>query len=363
MKAREQHGGYMPQLDGLRALAVGGVLIDHFVPKAHALNVALHWGRLGVLLFFVLSGFLITGLLIDAKGRSGAGSLLRRFYARRFLRIFPIYYLTILAVCIMDPGFRALAGWHLLYLSNMAGPLGGIDFGYSGHLWTLAVEEQFYLLWPLAVLAVPNRRLKDVALTLVLCSVALKLTGGLWAVDLGALRRPLWGNFDSLCAGGYLAIVSRERGEVRIPIFVPILAMGGLLFPGTHEGSAILPVLEDVSNVALSAYLIAGASRGFQGWFGWGLEVAPVRYMGRISYGIYLYHLFIFGLIPGLGGLGWVAATLVLSALSWELLEKPINNLKRHFAYEGDEGPKGLGAGRSADPEGSVLAPNAPGGK
>ena len=141
--------GRVAQLDSLRALAVGGVLFAHFVPAGHPL-AALHllpWGSLGVQLFFVLSGTLITGILLGCKAeveatRQSVGFSLRRFYARRCLRIFPAYYATLLLTAFtLWPVVRESLPWHLVYASNFYVVRQGGWPDTVAHLWTLSVEE------------------------------------------------------------------------------------------------------------------------------------------------------------------------------------------------------------------------------
>ena len=127
--------GYMPQLDALRAIAVGAVILHHFLPLGRFIPYDfVTFGDLGVRLFFVLSGFLITGILLKCKSKVDLGDEspsfeLRQFYVRRFLRIFPVYYLTLAIVAILNvPTVRTTFFWHLSYLSNVYFALrGGFD--------------------------------------------------------------------------------------------------------------------------------------------------------------------------------------------------------------------------------------------
>src|SRR5208337_4189358 len=147
-------------LDGIRALAVIAVMIQHFDPGT------VRWiklGHVGVRVFFVLSGFLITGILLQARQSAEIDGLskwrvLRNFYARRFLRIFPIYYLVILVTWVAGIAeMRESVGWNLSYLSNFYFYQRGTGNYSVTHLWSLAVEEQFYLLWPLLILFLPRK--------------------------------------------------------------------------------------------------------------------------------------------------------------------------------------------------------------
>jgi peptidoglycan/LPS O-acetylase OafA/YrhL len=152
----------MPQLDALRAFAVLSVLAVHFVSHPPRWLEVVPWAACGVQLFFVLSGFLITGILLDSRNEVEAGAsrfwMLRQFYTRRFLRIFPLYYAVVLVGWLIKlPGFTETLGWNLSYLTNFYILQKGAWIEVASHLWTLSVEEQFYLVWPWVVLFLPNK--------------------------------------------------------------------------------------------------------------------------------------------------------------------------------------------------------------
>src|SRR5689334_6993090 len=151
---------YMPQLDALRALAVLAVMVHHFLPVDRFIPPDyITLGFLAVRLFFVLSGFLITGILLSYRSDTRDNAL-RRFYLRRVLRIFPIYYLTLfIALALQVRAIQLGAFWHLTYLSNYVAPFHPEWMGPASHFWTLAVEEQFYFVWPFIVLFVPRKYL------------------------------------------------------------------------------------------------------------------------------------------------------------------------------------------------------------
>ena len=157
---------YYKQLDGLRAFAVIAVIISHWFPHTHFLNSYLPLGILGVCLFFVLSGFLITGILIKSKEslESGKtiGTVALNFFTRRSLRLFPAFYLTILIVILFDynPNEQGPFYWHIAYLSNVVVYLKNAWIGRLSHFWTLAVEEQFYFIWFWIVILVHKKYLK-----------------------------------------------------------------------------------------------------------------------------------------------------------------------------------------------------------
>lgn len=161
--AAESSLDYMPQLDGLRAVAVTAVMFHHFDIVHGAASYGVH-------LFFVLSGFLITGILVRSKAAIDSGlesvkHALRRFYVRRTLRIFPLYYAVVLiGIAVNAESAREYAPWLLTYMINLKMAAQGWYIANFAHLWSLAVEEQFYLVWPFLVLIVRRRWLVWVAI-------------------------------------------------------------------------------------------------------------------------------------------------------------------------------------------------------
>jgi peptidoglycan/LPS O-acetylase OafA/YrhL len=154
-----------PELDGLRAVAAFAVLVGHLYPRSTWVVDGFHFGRFGVDLFFILSGFLIVNILLQGRagierGRSLAGQL-KNFYVRRVLRIFPLYFGILLVFGVLRYGtVPSQFWWHATYTSNYGTALYGINFGNFEHFWSLCVEEQFYLVIPLSVLALPPRKLR-----------------------------------------------------------------------------------------------------------------------------------------------------------------------------------------------------------
>jgi peptidoglycan/LPS O-acetylase OafA/YrhL len=344
-------GGYMPHLDGLRALAVAAVMATHWLPEHWKFGLPL---ATGVQLFFVLSGFLITGILLDSKRGDGLGCnsrAIRNFYARRFLRIFPLYYvaLAVAAACAV-PGLRETLWWHLAYLSNFAfyqHPGFGTPIG---HFWSLAVEEQFYLMWPWLIMLVPNRRLWLVMLGVGLCGPLYRLAGLMFPrIECFYIGTP--GSFDSLALGAGLALGVRS-GSVLFGRFVRwrwwIAAAAAVAAGVVQYGPGLpKPVYESLLLLALSvlyAVLIYQGSVGFGGWVGKLFDLRPVRYTGRISYGLYVIHNFaslatlallrelpMLKLIPGNILVLNTVLTFGTAALSWHLYEARLNALKRYF--------------------------------
>src|SRR5579859_2038499 len=214
----------IPALDGLRGMAILLVLLLHATlaiePEARTERFLAFWtsgGWAGVDLFFVLSGFLITGILWDTKGRSG---FLRAFYARRALRILPLYYL-VLALLIFAIGRGAIAGFEPLYwlhLSDFALAHGWFsDARYNGQ-WSLAIEEQFYLVWPALVLLLGRRRLLGICAILIGLALASRIAlvfDGAASVAIYVLP---WCRMDTLATGAALALLA--RGPLGLGLYV-----------------------------------------------------------------------------------------------------------------------------------------------
>jgi peptidoglycan/LPS O-acetylase OafA/YrhL len=150
---------YYPSLDTLRAIAIIMVIISHWLPYYHPLNTFLPLGPMGVTLFFVLSGFLITGILLNEKTKKDllqrtSWQIFKSFYFKRSIRIFPLYYLTLVVLLLMNvPNMAKYWGWHFGYASNFLFYLEkSFTNDYVAPLWSLSVEEQFYFIWPFAIL-------------------------------------------------------------------------------------------------------------------------------------------------------------------------------------------------------------------
>ena len=353
---------HMPQLDGLRALAVLAVVWFHWIPGAiKPLGVSL--GEMGVNLFFVLSGFLITGILLDnVRARSEENfHVLRQFYFRRLLRIFPLYYATIFLLVLLNiPPFREAFGWHLLYLQNFYQWKHGAGI-WGSHLWTLAVEEQFYILWPFFVLFTPGKWLPVLLPLAILIGPLFRFV--CWKNGMpDEVVRLLPAAVDTLVLGASMALVVRSAGShlVRKLAFLALVTGGSLLVLIHLTDILVLKAFRTTAVGLVFTWLIWRASIGFRGVIGRLLECGPATYLGKISYGVYVIHgfpgaiwnwFFYSAPVPGhrifdyLGlphnlmdslwiHLGWnLVFTTVLSILSWKYFEAPINSLKRFFPY------------------------------
>jgi peptidoglycan/LPS O-acetylase OafA/YrhL len=365
--------GYMPQLDALRAFAVLAVLVGHAMPW---IGEVVPLAQAGVRLFFVLSGYLITALLLryreqaEGGGRWGA---LARFYVRRGLRIWPLYFFIIALALAFDVGpVHEVLPWLLTHTVNFCIALRGEWVDGFFHFWTLAVEEQFYLAWPLVVLFAPRRLLLPVTLGLI--AVGPLYRG--WAVSHG------WGViwtycptpacFDTLGAGALLALllhnparaggVDRGLRLVALPaglaavVLLSVLRRYGVPWPQE--------ILFDLALALVFSWLVRSAGRGVGGLPGWVLGARPILYLGTISYGVYAYHVFLPEFLPALtrtvvSGLGvstptpgWLriaafaVCLIAVPMLSWHFLEKPINALKDSLGRRPAAGPATPGVSR-----------------
>jgi len=354
--ARPESGApaHMPQLDGLRCVAVLLVILAHAGPAWATRFGTWGVGVYGVWLFFVLSAFLITGILLRVRDSAvPLGSALRTFYVRRFLRIFPAYYGVIAAARLLDLPFtpRVLLA-HLLYLSNT--PLAAQGPAALGHFWSLAVEEQFYLVWPLLVLLAPARRLPRIFLWAVVIGLATR--GGLLLAGstVREAQPHMPSNLDSLGVGALLAwhwhvaphALELRRRWLRIALSVALILMTvTLVLSVTGRRSPALGMIESTSAALAGVWLVDRCARGTRDWFGGMLLWRPVAYVGTISYGVYLVQTPIRwmlgealdrqGVRDGSIALFFAVAALsgVVAAASWHLYEGPINALKRRFPY------------------------------
>ncbi|HEX5479179.1 MAG TPA: acyltransferase [Dehalococcoidia bacterium] len=378
---RAADGDRVPWLDGMRGLAVLLVMAVHLpsvtrVPSPsrfdRAVTMLSQNGWIGVDLFFVLSGMLITGILLDTKGSIGYW---RRFYVRRVLRIFPLYYAFLIAVFMLAPlmypseggavaELRHAETWFALYLTNgWVAARHGVDFNLfgTGPVWSLSVEEQFYLLWPFVVLLLSRRGLTVFCVGLVVFAAALRL------VLLAAGAAPVVvyeatpARCDTLALGALLALALRDdtwRAQALRHARPVSLAMVGLLvLLGIACHGLAWPdkrvLVYGLTPIALlMASLVAQGFRG--GAVAAAFSASPMRWLGRYSYAIYLFHLPIgvwlcehwhaqtrlmaHGIPEAVADpLCWLAVSAITFAaawVSWQVYEKQFLKLKRFVRYE-----------------------------
>ena len=347
--------GYMPQLDGLRAVAAIAVVFSHTVLIGEQLDS----GGFGVNVFFVLSGFLITGILLDSRAAAesrGRGRLdvWKAFYARRFLRIFPLYYAVLALGALLGIAvvWQTLP-WTLTYLTNfLVAKQNSWPEVPVAPLWSLAVEEQFYLIVPVLFLLLPRKHLLGFTMGMVALGPLSRMAMGFsWGDGIAAIVL-LPSRLDTLGLGALLAVIRRmeSRDRWKVPGAVAIGAIVLLVSAQMLDSRiGIWPVqlaLHIACQGIIGVWLVSGASLGFSGVAGWVLGSKPLVYVGRISYGVYVYHGFVlaaegkwFSRIRPRAGLhefvAVLAVTIVVAAISWHLFESPINGLKKYFPYLG----------------------------
>lgn len=316
---------HLPALDGLRGIAAITVVLNHA-----GVRVPLY----GVEVFFVLSGFLITRLLIAELHRTG-GVDLRRFYTRRAYRLLPAFGVLLLVVPIMLAGTAwavtaqdvAVSGTYLANLSRAAGH----DVGALGHTWSLAAEEQFYVLWPmvlaLVVWRLPSRNRHRVV---ALAAVTVVVWRG-WLYANGADWARIYNGFDThadaILAGCALALWPQLPRWCASWLVLPA-GLGLSVLAGREANGALCMTLGAAASLLLVGYVL-GHGHGLVGRV---LSLRPARYLGAISYGLYLWH---YPLQHALGvdahpGRVWVhvPAALVLAACSYRWVEQPMLALR-----------------------------------
>jgi peptidoglycan/LPS O-acetylase OafA/YrhL len=348
---------YFPQLDGLRALAIITVMIGHFSSNA-TIGKLVGYGDTGVVIFFCLSGFLITGILLDLKEipQSRFYSL-RVFYARRVLRIFPIYYLVVAVVATAGyTGVITNLPRLLTYTANYVPGLPVItDLGPLPHLWSLSVEEQFYVVWPALIFLVPRRFLPATILAVVCSSAAFKVFGALSGASYSVLVRSVFSCMDSLAAGAALAlarpVLPRIFDIFGSRILACSIALVSLLTAirfwvdadAWYRGHELLGVIYFQSIILLTCTAMMASVSGERWLLTKALESSPLVYTGRISYGLYIYHFIMPSVAPVLAPrylyahfpvLTIVALSFAVASLSWFAIERPILRLKRFFPYK-----------------------------
>lgn len=363
------------ELDGLRAFAILPVILYHCYPRQgwfRWIGFAGEAGWIGVDLFFVLSGYLITGILLGTVDRP---HYYRNFITRRTLRIFPLYYLCLVlftvATKLSGSGpWEAMqdwggVGWFVVYLGN-------IRVAWTGQyppifsfipLWSLQVEEQFYLLYPLVIWLLARHNLRRFLVGCVVAAPVLRICLLLFVPDSGTACHVLTPcRMDALALGGLVAIIARLPSRLQ-PSYAKLrlaAAIGGAIALGTYVFAqsgflgtskdlfmnSIAGSLIDIPCAALLAFVVLGPSSTLVRVLRWRTLV----YTGQIAYGLYLLHgpaswlaRTLFRLITGIEIPGHSAAAIpltflasfVAAGLSWRYFESPILGLKDRFTIRG----------------------------
>jgi peptidoglycan/LPS O-acetylase OafA/YrhL len=332
---------YIPELDGLRAVAITAVLFVHsnFGFETPALEKMRSCGWIGVDLFFAISGYLITSILLISRNQP---NYYRNFYARRGLRIWPLYYLLLIYVFVLSWHLGAWAKqdypnyihwqYYVFYVQNLVyAHLGSFALVIT---WSLCVEEQFYLLWPFAVRICSRRVLTGVAVAVLLLGTPFRMYLHHIRSDMGFFFT--FTRLDPIAAGALAVLQPRwfRHAWIAAPWAVWLLRRGD--FEYVYFALAL-------TFASLVLYAATRENRV--------LRAAPLRFLGKVSYGIYIFHPLAFGifwLTPVYSGVqNWPHANLFrlagqllfpipFASLSWYLFEQPILRLKRFF--ENDRG-------------------------
>lgn len=326
--------GHRPALDGLRGVAIVLVLLAHFDnPTANPFTGA---GATGVSVFFTLSGFLITSLLLEEREKTGRISL-RGFYLRRAARLMPALWAMVAVVVVLQLTIQPMGASTGLVVAVLASVSNiwqnSHEFGHAlGHTWSLSIEEQFYLIWPAALIFAAHkgrRAIVAVAVAGIGCSlVALAIPGG--SDDRGSIEQA-----GALMAGCLLAVLMSGRPEpVRRTYWPTLAALAGLApLIWMHD---VLPLwVYTVTPPVLTTVALwnLASGRGPR-W----LSGPVLRWFGKRSYGIYLWHYPIVYFVAGGGGaaIAWqplqvvrIVLALAVAELSWRLIEQPAQRWMR----------------------------------
>lgn len=384
------------EFDALRGLAAVAVILFHLQNQPGTWT---HFGFTGVHLFLILSGYLITGIILRHAGSPG---FLRAFFARRALRIWPIYYLTIAFLVIYQRYFYfnppSLSGlpyyltftqylWSYPGLANVLPHPRGVTIHGFDQSWTLALEEQFYLLWPLAILLCGRRMIVPMIAAIVALGVWVKTQSGpdgnfSWLLPYVA---------GSFAMGGLIALILRDPAQVKR--CRPLLSLGFLLsgaagfayvyaYYGPYAGTLpsfwspeYAPYWHSFQNYAfytLHFGIVGFVAVNAGAWFLAPLRMKELVYLGEISYGLYLYHVPVYWLVNNAGRHNatndpwtvWVAKiaiTFVVATLSYRYIERPILRLKKYFPYGSEvEADGAVEAQPEAAPRSRRAAPAPP---
>jgi peptidoglycan/LPS O-acetylase OafA/YrhL len=377
---RRPQAGFIPALDGLRGIAIILVMLHHFTYYRPTAGIDLLIGSVlffcwtGVDLFFVLSGFLITGILLDTRDSE---RYFTTFYARRTLRIFPLYYLVLFVAFIVLPRFPSLhpmllgqveevnlpPQWpYWLYLTNFSIAEGGWVHGWVDVAWSLAIEEQFYLVWPLMIWLCPPRVVALLCAVIIAAEPIARIYARSIEVPVLSIFVLPWFRLDGFAVGALLALAQRRGLLPLLDRWVPIVVVSGV------AGIIVCTIMGGhtwwwnrwmqqygYSLIAITggAMLVGALSRPADSRWPRMLSAGWLRAFGKYSYCLYLIHAPVmrivreyvfnpeeyktFGIAPWIAQMVFYAAAAApafgLAWLSWRLFEAPILRLKARFPY------------------------------
>jgi peptidoglycan/LPS O-acetylase OafA/YrhL len=349
--------GYLRELDGLRGIAITLVMIHRFYARGDS-PWFVEAGWVGVDLFFVISGFLIAGILLDTRDDP---DYFRNFYARRVLRIFPLYYLMVGSILLAFPlsgndTFLDASGspaWYLLHLGNVPEAVLGLTPPYwLAPVWSLAIEEQFYLTFPLLVRVLDRRRLGYCLVVMAVVALAARVSTTLAFPDNERLQYQLTlCRLDAIAAGCSLALLVRARGFARwyrrlrpwlgaVLVGCGIVALATELDRTTTFGRTLGYSVVALGFAALVLRVVMARGARSTAVLRW----QPLRYLGKLCFGLYLLHrpadTLVTGAVAHVGldptSVLWIpvkiAIAVGLATLSRIAIEQPFLRLKERFA-------------------------------
>jgi peptidoglycan/LPS O-acetylase OafA/YrhL len=365
-------------LTSFRALAFLAVLFSHLNIKNGVLGLG--GGYLGVSAFFVLSGFLLTPILVNMRASLKTKDYFVHFYGRRALRIFPLYYAYLMIVAIASlvaithysqPGqiqphrFIEQLPWTLTYTYDFFHASNYFEHTFlATHFWSLAVEEQFYLVWPLAIFFIPVQHLKRFLLVVIMTGPLMRLLlevimefemlPTFYRNDLVIYVLP-FSHFDAFAIGGYFAMHGKSRSGSFVWFSIMLVIMLGIITEWLTTGHINLsnlgfgPFMQDsykyiwgysLVNLVLALMLVNIKNKTFMPAF---FENRALVYLGTISYGLYVFHFPIFWLVYSsmrgapeiVRAITVLVITIIISSISYELMEKRFIGLKdRYFSRD-----------------------------
>lgn len=357
---------YVKGFDTIRAIAVLSVIIGHWGPSFKPgsagdtiVSSSIQDGRFGVILFFVLSGYLITSILLNEKIKNTEGkhfTIIKNFFVRRALRIFPIYYLIVfIYYLINDPFVRQHIGYFLTYTSNLP-PYWTDTPNILSHTWSLSVEEQFYLMWPWLIILINKKYLKYIFFIAIIIGLASKY----YVLYVLHHHYPIlvFNCFDSFGLGGLYAWIRLDKEKCRkfergFVVVFPILLF--ISWKISHVDGAPIFVMYDrfldsIIGLAMIMFVLKNKTEWVRKYI---LENRALNFIGKISYGIYLYHFtfsasfenMLFKLATKVPFLSPVllnpvidyslkfGSLILVCWLSFRLIEQPVMRLKKRFEY------------------------------
>jgi peptidoglycan/LPS O-acetylase OafA/YrhL len=356
---------YYPTLDILRGLAISIVIFYHNFGTVSFFR----FGWMGVDLFFVLSGFLITDLLLKTRDQK---LYFRNFYIRRVLRIFPLYYLVLFLFFTLSPilfkekgadsvfsYYQSNSTWFWTYFQNwLLVKKGPPPVPFLAHFWSLAIEEQFYLFWPIMIFFIrKSAMIKKLIIGLIALAIATRLA--VWATYPHEVEKFYCSTFtrmDSLLMGSLLAVHLREGKEIPLKLikiifvsFAALIILSLSIFGNVRQDNLFFPTLGYTLAAAFFTSVVYLVLRNEALVKGWVHHLNVLRFAGKISYGMYVFHIPIYLVLCNLlsrvltGSSQWliggpllvsglsVLLTIVASTISFYAVERPILTLKKHF--------------------------------